>query len=219
MFLVLEKNWIKQSWKLVKFPQSEVLATLASWGSCVCVLSHFYCVWLSATPWTVTQQAPLSVKFSMQEYWSGLTLPSAGDLPNQGSNLRLLQCIYLLRHQGSHRGSYVSYLFPSVTSGFSGWVVETRGMATSWAASPSPSCSSGRASSSAKSADFFLLLWCNPPSIRFPKLPVEPVARGEGPDVNKQNQAAWQKGPKLMSSQGRVISSQYVGRMMVRSEK
>ena len=35
-----------------------------------------------ATQWTVTQQAPLSVKFSQKEYWSGLSFPSPGDLPD-----------------------------------------------------------------------------------------------------------------------------------------
>ena len=34
------------------------------------------CVWLFATPWTVTYQAPPSMGFSRQEYWSGLPLPS-----------------------------------------------------------------------------------------------------------------------------------------------
>ena len=34
------------------------------------------------TPWTVTHQAPLSMKFSRQEYWSGLPFPSPGDLPD-----------------------------------------------------------------------------------------------------------------------------------------
>ena len=38
----------------------------------------------SATPWTVTCQAPLSMGFSRQEYWSGLPLPSPGDLPDSG---------------------------------------------------------------------------------------------------------------------------------------
>ena len=42
------------------------------------------CVQLSAIPWTVAYQAPLSVGFSRQEYWSGLPLPSPGDLPNPG---------------------------------------------------------------------------------------------------------------------------------------
>ena len=36
------------------------------------------------TPWTVAHQAPLSMEFSMQEYWSGLPFPSPGDLPDPG---------------------------------------------------------------------------------------------------------------------------------------
>ena len=36
----------------------------------------------SATPWTVAYQAPLSMGFSRQEYWSVLPFPSPGDLPN-----------------------------------------------------------------------------------------------------------------------------------------
>ena len=36
------------------------------------------------TPWTVSYQAPLSMGFSRQEYWSGLPFPSPGDLPNPG---------------------------------------------------------------------------------------------------------------------------------------
>ena len=41
-------------------------------------------VWLFATPWTVAYQAPMSMGFSRQEYWSGLPFPSPGDLPNPG---------------------------------------------------------------------------------------------------------------------------------------
>ena len=36
------------------------------------------------TPWTVVRQAPLSVEFPSQEYWSGLPFPPSGDLPNPG---------------------------------------------------------------------------------------------------------------------------------------
>ena len=36
------------------------------------------------TPWTVACQAPLSMGFSRQEYWSRLPFPSPGDLPNPG---------------------------------------------------------------------------------------------------------------------------------------
>ena len=39
---------------------------------------------LFATPWTVAYQAPQSVEFSRQKYWSGLPFPSPGDLPNPG---------------------------------------------------------------------------------------------------------------------------------------
>ena len=44
-------------------------------------LSH---VRLFATPWTVAHQAPPSMGFSRQEYWSGLPFPSPGDLPDPG---------------------------------------------------------------------------------------------------------------------------------------
>ena len=42
------------------------------------------CVWLFATPWTIACQAPPSMEFSRQEYWSGLPFPSPGDLPDPG---------------------------------------------------------------------------------------------------------------------------------------
>ena len=43
---------------------------------------------LFATPWTVARQAPLSMEFSRQECWSGLTLPSPGNLPDPGIKCR-----------------------------------------------------------------------------------------------------------------------------------
>ena len=45
------------------------------------LLSH---VQLFATPWTVAYQAPLSMGFSRQEFWSGLPFPFPGDLPDPG---------------------------------------------------------------------------------------------------------------------------------------
>ena len=45
---------------------------------CVLVLSCFSHVRLFATPWTVACQAPLSMEFSRQEYWSGLPCPPPG---------------------------------------------------------------------------------------------------------------------------------------------
>ena len=49
------------------------------------LLSH---VRLFATPWTIAYQAPLSMQFSRQDYWSGLPIPSPGDLPNPGIEVR-----------------------------------------------------------------------------------------------------------------------------------
>ena len=43
---------------------------------------------LFATPWTVARQAPLSMGFSRQEYWSGLPFPPSEDLPNPGIESR-----------------------------------------------------------------------------------------------------------------------------------
>ena len=39
----------------------------------------------TVTPWTVAHQASPTVGFSSQEYWSGLPLPSPGDLPDPGT--------------------------------------------------------------------------------------------------------------------------------------
>ena len=49
-----------------------------------CVLSLFSRVQLFVTPWTAVHQAPLSMGFSRQEYWSGLPFPPPGDLLNSG---------------------------------------------------------------------------------------------------------------------------------------
>ena len=61
---VLNKSWLNE-WR-----RSEVKS-----------LSH---VRLSSTPWTVAYLAPPSMEFSRQEYWSRLTFPSPGDLPDPG---------------------------------------------------------------------------------------------------------------------------------------
>ena len=70
-----------------------------------CVLIH---VVLFVTPWTVAHQAPLSIGFTQQEYWSGLPCPSPGRLPNPGikPGSPALQADSLLL---SHWGNYVTY--------------------------------------------------------------------------------------------------------------
>ena len=56
----------------------------------MCMLSHFSCVRLFVTLWTVAHRAPLSMGFSMQEYWSGLPMPSPGNLHNPVIKLQSL---------------------------------------------------------------------------------------------------------------------------------
>ena len=74
------------------------------------VLSRFNRVQLSEMPWTVAHQAPLSMGFSRQEYWSGLPFPSPGDLPDPGikpesPTAPALQAdSLLLSHRGSRTG-------------------------------------------------------------------------------------------------------------------
>ena len=63
--------------------------------ACVCIYAYV-CIYVCGAglvakscltlviPWTVAQQAPLSIGFSRQEYWSRLTFLSPGDLPNTG---------------------------------------------------------------------------------------------------------------------------------------
>ena len=68
------------------------------------LLGRFSCVWLCVTSRTVARQAPLSMGFSRQEYWSGLPCPPPGDLPNPGIEPKspALQVGSLpLSHQGS----------------------------------------------------------------------------------------------------------------------
>ena len=59
---------------------------------------------VTVTPWTVACQAPLSMEFSRQEYWSGLPFPSPADILNPGlepMSPHHGQTLYCLSHQGS----------------------------------------------------------------------------------------------------------------------
>ena len=73
------------------------------------MLSRFSRVQLFVTPWTVACQAPLSMGFPRQEYWSGLPCPPPGDLPDTGTEpaspatLALQVDSLLLSDLGSHR--------------------------------------------------------------------------------------------------------------------
>ena len=64
------------------------------------------CVQLFVTPWTVAYQAPPSMRFSRQEYWSGLPFPSPEVSPEDEEVIlpglpHCRQMLYRLSHQGS----------------------------------------------------------------------------------------------------------------------
>ena len=84
------KFWLTSSF-MRKRKEGEVRARLCV---CACVLSRFSCVRLFATLWTVARQAPLSIGFSRQEYWSRLPCSPPGDLPHPGSS----SCLLCLLH-------------------------------------------------------------------------------------------------------------------------
>ena len=70
------------------------------------VVQSLNCVRLFATPWTVACQAPLSMKFPREEYWSGFLFPSPGVVPDRGINPMSPASqadSLLLSHQGSPR--------------------------------------------------------------------------------------------------------------------
>ena len=58
------------------------------WACCrCCLVTAVTAVRFCATLWTLARQAPLSMGFSRQEYWSGLPCPPPGDLPDPGIKL------------------------------------------------------------------------------------------------------------------------------------
>ena len=62
--------------------QSQIFSRIATVSLHVCVsVCVLSCVWLFVTPWIASRQAPLSMGFPRQEYWSGLPFPSPWDSP------------------------------------------------------------------------------------------------------------------------------------------
>ena len=58
---------------------------------CVCVsVCLLSCVQCFVIPWTVARQAPLSMGFSRQDYWSRLPFPTPGDLPGPGKEHKVV---------------------------------------------------------------------------------------------------------------------------------
>ena len=75
------------------------------------------------TPWAVACQTPLSTGFSREEYWSGMTFPFPGDLPNPGSKPDPVFQLYSLplSHQGSLTRQDLSPKIAKIIGKFSNW--------------------------------------------------------------------------------------------------
>ena len=88
-------------------PSSTLQSRRPKLNGLACVRALYSHARLYATPWTVARQAPLSPGFSRQEYWSGSPCPPPGDLPDQGSNSRLLHLLHWrqILYPPSHLGS------------------------------------------------------------------------------------------------------------------
>ena len=89
------------------------LGSIPVWLVCVCVCL-LSCVRLFVTPWTKDCQAPLSLGFPRQEYWSRLSFPSPRDFPDPGSEPSFLHLLHYqvdslpLSHLGSSHDWYTS---------------------------------------------------------------------------------------------------------------
>ena len=67
---------------IIYYSEKEFLKRI--WIHTECSVRSHSIVSDSVSPWTIACQAPLSMGFSRQEYWSGLPIPSPEDLPNRG---------------------------------------------------------------------------------------------------------------------------------------
>ena len=97
---LLSHLWLSgSSWLIISIsfyfflltPQTSSL--FIHWCTFTCMAESVGCSvvsWLFGTPWTIAHQAPLSIGFSRQEYWSGLPCPSPEDLPDSGFELGCL---------------------------------------------------------------------------------------------------------------------------------
>ena len=93
------------------------------------LLSHFSHVQLCVTPWTAAYQAPLSMGFSRQEYWTGLPLPSLHPYMTTGKNIALTRQTFV--------GKVMSLLFNMLSRLVIAFLPRSKRLLISWLHSPS----------------------------------------------------------------------------------
>ena len=81
---------VKRTFGEIQHPKKNTYFSSTIWHwvfptlMCACMLSHFNCIQLFVTLWTVAFQAPLSMGLSRQKYWSRLSFPTLEDVPDPG---------------------------------------------------------------------------------------------------------------------------------------
>ena len=107
------------------FPYANPWANLSQLGGKICsmwvkvkLLSH---VRLLTTLWIAAHQAPLSMGFSRKEYQGGLPCLPPGDLPDQGFNLQLLHCKWILYHWANGESVFTVPTFKFSLLDLRGW--------------------------------------------------------------------------------------------------
>ena len=83
-YACLENFMDRGAWQAIVHRFAKSWTWQTNTHSCACMLSCSSRVWLFVTLRTATHQAPLSMWFSRQEYWSGVPFPSPGHLPDPG---------------------------------------------------------------------------------------------------------------------------------------
>ena len=121
-WIVLKRVWVlvfifNKVWKFFSVMLNLVHYSKRHCNSCfVFLFIPIKIYYTFVTPRTIAHQAPLSMVFSRQEYWSGLPFPSPGDLPDPGIECEspvssVLQVDYLpLTYQGSPKKKWVFWV-------------------------------------------------------------------------------------------------------------
>ena len=97
-----------------------------------CMLSCFSCVHLFATLWAIVLQAPLSMGFSRQEYWSELPCPPPGDFPSPTSLKSLVLSGGLFTTSATWEAPYKLHRVSISTDWPIGYVVKLLNLEPNW---------------------------------------------------------------------------------------
>ena len=128
------KLWHPKFWGVIKFGQTilQLCLELIPKYACFRIVwkwKSFNCIQLYATPWTGACQAPLSMEFHRQIYWSELPFPPPGDLPNPAIEPRsptLQEDVLPSEPQGNPRMLYLALQYILIPNVLQLWKLKLR---------------------------------------------------------------------------------------------